>query len=101
MIVGYQAEHTLGKRIVEKVPEVTIFGDVLKLNSEVAVLNSFSAHADQPELVSYITGINPKRLKKVFLVHGEIEQAEKLAAKLKENHTDNIEIPVMGQQFEL
>jgi metallo-beta-lactamase family protein len=101
MIVGYQAEHTLGKRIVDRVPEVTIFGDVLKLNAEVAVLNSFSAHADQTELVGYITGINPKRLKKVFLVHGEIEQSEKLAAKLKENHVENIEIPEMGQKSEL
>jgi metallo-beta-lactamase family protein len=71
------------------------------LNAEVAVLNSFSAHADQTELVSYITGINLKRLKRIFLVHGEIEQSEKLAAKLKENHVENIEIPEMGQKVEL
>jgi metallo-beta-lactamase family protein len=101
MIVGYQADHTLGKRIVERVPEVTIFGDVLKLNAEVAVLNSFSAHADQTELVSYILGIDSKRLKRIFLVHGEIEQSEKLAAKLKDNHVENIEIPEMGQKVEL
>ena len=50
MIVGYQAEHTLGKRIVERRDEVKIFGQPHQLKAEVAVLNYFSAHADEPGL---------------------------------------------------
>jgi metallo-beta-lactamase family protein len=102
LIVGYQAEHTLGRRIVEKQPEVSIFGEVHKLNAEVAVLNSFSAHAGQDELVAYITAADQSRLKKLFLVHGEFAQTEKLSAKLKETRAQGeIYIPITGEKFEV
>ncbi|RPI04240.1 MAG: MBL fold metallo-hydrolase [Ignavibacteriae bacterium] len=102
LIVGYQAQHTLGRRIVEKQPEVSIFGEVHKLNAEVVVLNSFSAHAGQDELVEYIQSADQSRLKKLFLVHGEIEQIDKLSAKLKDSHaTEEICIPRSGEKFEV
>jgi metallo-beta-lactamase family protein len=102
LIVGFMAEHTLGRRIVEKQPEVSIFGEVLKLNAEIVVLNSFSAHAGQDELVSYITAANQKQLQKIFLVHGEITQIEKLSSKLKETGIKKgIYIPVTGEKAEI
>jgi metallo-beta-lactamase family protein len=102
LIVGYQAEHTLGRRIVEKQPEVSIFGEVHKLNAEVEVLNSFSAHAGQDELVEYITAVDQSQLKKLFLVHGELGQIEKLSAKLNETHVkEEIYIPTTGEKFEM
>ena len=102
LIVGYQAEHTLGRRIVEKQPEVSIFGEIHKLNAEVEVLNSFSAHAGQDELVEYITAVDQSQLKKLFLVHGELGQIEKLSAKLKETHVkEEIYIPTTGEKFEM
>jgi metallo-beta-lactamase family protein len=102
LIVGYQAEHTLGRRIVEKQPEVNIFGEIHQLNAEVVVLNSFSAHAGQDELVEYITRVDQTQLKKLFLVHGEITQIEKLSSKLKEvGVTNDICIPVSGEKAEV
>jgi len=102
LIVGYQAEHTLGRRIVEKQSEVSIFGEIHKLNAEVEVLNSFSAHAGQDELVEYITAVDQSQLKKLFLVHGELGQIEKLSAKLKETHVkEEIYIPTTGEKFEM
>lgn len=102
LIVGYMAEHTLGRRIVEKQPEITIFGDVHALNAEVVVLNSFSAHAGQDELVEYIQSADQKRLKKIFLVHGEMNQIEKYSAKLKEvGIKKDIYIPVRGEKAEV
>jgi metallo-beta-lactamase family protein len=102
LIVGYQAEHTLGRRIVEKQPEVNIFGEIHKLNAEVVVLNSFSAHAGQDELVEYITAADQTQLKKIFLVHGELVQIEKLSAKLKETGVkEEIYIPVTGEKLEV
>jgi metallo-beta-lactamase family protein len=99
LIVGYQAEHTLGRRIVDKVPEISIFGEIRKLNAEVVVLNSFSAHAGQDELVDYIMKVGRKRLSKIFLVHGEITQIEGLSAKLKETGIkQDICIPVSGEK---
>jgi metallo-beta-lactamase family protein len=101
LIVGYQAEHTLGRRIVERQPEVSIFGEVYKLNAEVIVLNSFSAHADRNELLEYVTALDRKRLKKVFLVHGELPQSEQLATKLGASGLKNIFIPVHGEKAEI
>ena len=102
LICGFQAEHTLGRRIVEKQPELNIFGEIHKLNAEVVVLNSFSAHAGQDELVEYITAADQSQLKKIFLVHGELVQIEKLSAKLKETGVkEDIYIPVIGDKFEV
>ncbi|NCC50806.1 MAG: MBL fold metallo-hydrolase [Spartobacteria bacterium] len=85
VIVGFQAQHTLGRRIVERQKEVRIFGDTFALNAEVRVLNAFSAHADCDDLVDYVRETRPK---KVFLVHGEQSQRDGLAEKLKTFHHD-------------
>lgn len=92
LIVGYQAEHTLGRRLVERIPQITIFGDLYKVNAEVVVLNSFSAHAGQDELLEFVDAIDHNTLKKILLVHGEPAQAEALKEKLKTigNHTIGI-----------
>ena len=101
MIVGYQAEHTLGRKIVERWPEVTIFGEVKKLNCEVAVMNSFSGHADQNELLDYVDNFDNEKLKNIFLVHGDVDQSEKFAAVLKEKNFKNVTIPQRMDKFEL
>src|SRR5690606_2155016 len=69
MIVGFMAEHTLGRRIVERREEITIFGEPHRLRAEVAVLNYFSAHADEPGLLDFVGRLDRERLKTVFLVH--------------------------------
>ncbi len=100
LFVGFQAEHTLGRRLIEKQPEVSIFGDVYKLNAEIIALNSFSAHAGQDELVEYIGTADRNRLKKLFLVHGELAQSERLAAELQSTGMKEIGIPVQGEKIE-
>lgn len=77
LVVGYMARDTLGRRIVEKTPFVKIFGVEYELNAEVVVINAFSGHADQTELLDFVSGCLP--LKRVFLVHGEPEQSQALA----------------------
>ena len=101
LIIGYQAEHTLGKRLVEKHEEVTIFGEVYKRKADVVVMNSFSAHADGNELLEYVSQFNRKQMQQVFLVHGELDRQQKLQEGLKKNGYENVEIPVRGQQFDL
>jgi metallo-beta-lactamase family protein len=71
------AQDTLGRRIVEKTPFVKIFGMEYELNAEVVVINAFSGHADQLELLDFVSGCLP--LKRIFLVHGELEQSKILA----------------------
>jgi metallo-beta-lactamase family protein len=101
MIVGFQAEHTLGRKLVNRDPEISIFGDVKQLKCEVAVLNSFSAHADKNELLDFVKPMDRKQLKNIFLVHGDVDQAEKFAATLKENKFQKVDIPERLEKFEL
>ena len=101
LIVGYQAENTLGRRLVERVPEITIFGDVYKVNAEIVVLNSFSAHAGQDELLEFVKVLDHQRLKKILLVHGEPEQSGALKEKLKELGSFDILIPSRGEIIDI
>ena len=100
LVIGFMAEHTLGRRIVERQPEVKIFGESYALKSEVAILNSFSAHAGQDELVGYTSSFDKKRLKEIFLVHGELAQAEPLSQRLSEAGFGNVSIPERGDKVE-
>jgi len=82
IVVGYMAENTLGRRIVEGHPQIKIFDRMYKVNAEVVVLEAFSAHADMNDLDNYIKPI--KGLKKVMLVHGEKDQSKPFAERIKE-----------------
>jgi metallo-beta-lactamase family protein len=100
MIVGYQAEHTLGRKIVDRNPEISIFGEPKKLNCEVVVMNSFSAHADNNELLDYVSPFDKGQLKNIFLVHGELDRAEAFAASLRAKKFRQIDIPEHLQKFD-
>ena len=81
VVVGYMAEHTLGRKLVDGEPVVKLFDKMLKLNAEVVVLEAFSAHADINDLDNYIAKIGG--LKKVLLVHGEQDQMLPLAERIE------------------
>lgn len=100
MIVGFQAEHTLGRKIVEKRQEVPIFGEPVRLRAEVVVINELSGHADQGELIAWMAP-HAKRLKRVFLVHGEPVQQVPLAALIRETYGLDVVIPDRGDSFVL
>ncbi|MFH0991033.1 MAG: MBL fold metallo-hydrolase [bacterium] len=101
LVIGFMAEHTLGRRLVEKAPEIRMLGEGHFLKAEVVVLNSFSAHAGQDELLHYIEDMDRNRMKKIFLVHGELTQAQKLQALLQEKQYTGIFIPDRGEKVEL
>lgn len=75
LIVGFQAEHTLGRRIVERQPMLRIFGDEVPLRAQVEVINGYSAHADRTELNAWIDKVKTTspELGPVWLVHGEAD----------------------------
>ena len=84
LIVGFQAEHTLGRRIVERAPVLKIFGDEVLLRASVEVLNGYSAHADRTELASWLDQVKAgsPNLGNIWLVHGEPEAQDALQAAL-------------------
>jgi len=101
LIVGFMAENTLGRRLVEKNPIVKIFGESLQLRAQVFKLNAFSAHADHDELLAYISRFDRERLKNIFVLHGEPPQSEALAEGLGSIGFSNIRIPQMGEKVEI
>jgi metallo-beta-lactamase family protein len=85
LIVGFQAEHTLGRRIVERQPTLRIFGEDIPLRARVEILNGYSAHADRGELQRWlkaVRGAGPRALP-VHLVHGEPQAQDALAGLLR------------------
>lgn len=83
LIVGFQAEHTLGRRIVERRPIIKVFGEEIELRAQVAVINGYSAHADRMELQRWLDTVRETspRLQDVFLVHGEPAAQDALSAQ--------------------
>lgn len=97
VIIGYQAEGTLGKRLVDHVPEVRIFGETHAVRASVVVLNGFSAHADHENLVAQATSCGAPR--GVAIVHADLERAEALRAGLPQQARTRI--PSEGDTWEL
>lgn len=101
LFVGYAAQHTLARKIMDGAKEVNIFGEKSVINCMVKIMDYFSAHADQEELIDYIR-LNPKeKLKNIFLVHGEEEQSLVLREKLVTMSYRNVHFPVSGEKYEI
>jgi metallo-beta-lactamase family protein len=84
LVVGFMAEHTLGRRIVEKRDTLRIYGADVPLRANVEILNGYSAHADRTELAEWLDAVKSTSpaLSRVLLVHGEREAQATMAAAL-------------------
>jgi len=87
LIVGFQAQGTLGKRLVEKEPTVRIFGEEQEVRAEVKVLNGYSAHADRNDLLGFAENMK-EGVGKIILVHGEEVQSQSLADAFRQKGKD-------------
>ncbi len=101
LIVGYMAGNTLGRRILEKQKEVRLFGEWKKLRAHVEKINAFSAHADYSEIREYVSNLDLKKLKKIFLVHGEPDAQKNLQKVLLELGVKEVEIVKYGESYTL
>jgi metallo-beta-lactamase family protein len=100
LIIGYQAPETLGRRLVERQPEVKIYDRRYAVRAEVVVLNGFSSHADRDDFVTFF-GPLAQSTPKVRLVHGEPDQAEALAATLRAQGFRDVAVAAPGETVEL
>jgi metallo-beta-lactamase family protein len=101
LFVGFAAEHTLARRIMDGAKEVNIFGEKYVINCRVKKMDYFSAHADQKELIDYIRLNNKEKLKNIFLVHGEENQTLVFREKLVKMSYRNVHFPVPGEKIEI
>jgi len=102
LFVGYQAENTLGRKILEGEDPVPILGEEFSVRAQVRRAEGYSAHADRNELLAWAARIQSQgKLKHVFAVHGEGENAPALAEALKQQGVPQVDVPEHGQVFEL
>jgi metallo-beta-lactamase family protein len=100
LFVGYQATGSLGRKILEGAPEVSIFGETVPIRCRKVNIPGFSAHADQPHLLAWLASAK-QTLKKVFVVQGEEASSEALAAKIRDELAVTAEVPKLGEAVEL
>lgn len=100
LITGFQAQGTLGRKLVDGARRVSIFGEEIAVRASVHTLGGFSAHADQPALLAWAASFKrPPR--QTFVVHGEESAALALADRLRDERGWAVTVPARGQTFKL
>jgi len=99
LLVGYQAQGTLGRRLQDGQKKVKIFGLEHEVLARVETMHTFSSHAGQDDLIAFIKAAKPAR--GTFLVHGDPEARAALSAALATAGVKNVKCPALGEEFEL
>lgn len=99
LICGFQAENTLGRRIVERRDPLKVFGEEVPLRARIEVINALSAHADRSGIMDWIDEIKDN-VRYAFAVHGETERVTAMEELLRTKGIKNTFAPVSGQTFE-
>lgn len=100
LFIGYQAEGTRGRTILNGGPTVKMHGEQVPVRAKVENLSGFSGHADYDEALGWLMAFN-KPPKKVFVVHGEPEASSSLAEKIRQRYRWDVVVPDLGDSFEL
>jgi metallo-beta-lactamase family protein len=100
ILVGYQAEGTRGRKLLEGATELKIYGKYYPVLAKILEIEGLSAHGDQNDLLNWLSELENKP-KKVFLVHGENQPADELRIKIQEKYGYDCSVPLMGQEIEI
>lgn len=100
LFVGYQAEGTLGRKIIDGAKRVKIFGEEITVNARIEYIEGFSCHADQEDLLEFVSEFN-NNVKQIFIVHGEYEGQKILSNLIKEKYGISTVIPDFGDMYEI
>jgi metallo-beta-lactamase family protein len=101
LMVGYCEPSSLGGRLMAGQKVVEIFRDDYDVKAEVRSIKSMSAHGDYEDLLQFLSGQHPEKVKQIFLVHGEYEVQQHFASRLKDHGFKHVAIPEYHQEFEL
>ncbi|MGH7201960.1 MAG: MBL fold metallo-hydrolase RNA specificity domain-containing protein, partial [Planctomycetaceae bacterium] len=102
VLIGFQAEHTLGRRIAERQPSLRIFDRILPLNAKIEILNGLSAHADAVDFKWFFEHMAREGgIGQAFLVHGEPDAARALAELMHDFCDEDPVIPRLYQSYEV
>jgi metallo-beta-lactamase family protein len=101
LFVGYAAKNTLARKLVDGDTSVKIFGEPFNVRCQIKVMDAFSAHADRRNLLDYVKMTPPAKLKNIFLVHGEEDQALPLRDGIRSMGYQNVQYPAAGETVEI
>lgn len=96
LMVGYQAEGTRGRKLLEGAKEIKFYGKYYPVNANVLLVEGLSAHGDQKDLINWLSELENKP-QKVFLIHGENSAADELRIKINESYGFDCVLPNLGQ----
>jgi metallo-beta-lactamase family protein len=100
LFVGFAAKETLARKIMDGQPKVKIFGEEHTVRARIKILGTFSAHAGRRDLIDYVQFCPPEKLKHLFLVHGEPDQAGPLKDALRSKGYPNVHYPAPGEVWD-
>ncbi len=100
-IIGYNAEGTLGRQLMDKQQIITLKGKEYEVGCQIEVTDAFSGHASHTELLDFVSQQSPHSLQKVFLVHGEPQNMEVFKKELESKGYGAVEIPHLGASYTL
>jgi len=100
LFVGFQAENTLGRKLLRGDKTARIYGEEHQVRARMEAIDGYSAHADEGELLEFISAI-PDKPGHVFVVHGEPDATAAMAAGLVRTGIENVTIPERGERFEI
>ena len=100
LFVGYQAEGSLGRQLLEGARAVKLFGETIEVRAKICTIEGISGHADKKGLINWISGLS-KPPRHVFVVHGDDEACETLVRTLKEEKGYEAEAPYSGSVYDL
>jgi len=100
LMVGYQAEGTRGRKLLEGAKEIKFYGKYYPVNANVMLVEGLSAHGDQKDLINWLSELENKP-QKVFLIHGENSAADELRIKINETYGFDCVVPLLEQIIEI
>ncbi|TXT31697.1 MAG: metallo-beta-lactamase family protein [Chitinophagaceae bacterium] len=101
LMVGYCEPRSLGGRLMKGDKEVKIFSEFFKVEAEIGIMRSMSAHGDYDDLCQFLACQDPALVKTLFLVHGEYDVQQDFAEKLLKKKFTQVEIPQLHENFKL
>jgi len=100
LFIGYQAEGTRGRLMLEGVRTIKSHGQQVPVRAKIEQIDGFSGHPDSNEILAWLMGVNVKP-QTAFIVHGEADSSAALAQRIREKLGWRVEVPEFGQSFEL
>lgn len=96
LFVGYQAEGSLGRRLIDGIKRVRVLGEEIVVKAQIQMLDGFSAHADANQLLDWISKMQNPKPAKVFVVHGESQSQEALKRRIQKECGEEVYVPFRG-----